>query len=187
MPERFIKVAPYVENSKVNWTVSVDGGPPGKPGNYPVAHALKGKNWEFTVTIDNPDGSNWHFTNDPLWVSDTGSDPTGPSQVPSEIHPNSIKRLNDTQIIFKDNNKKAGDLHYTLNFTDGGNRASTLDPIIQNGGGGGGGNVFAWFQSHPLETGIGALLLLGLLAALLRGRAARDPVGGTIATGAGAD
>lgn len=149
-----VNVTPQVVNGQTKWTLDVvdngQGGKGGKGGfgHYPDVNILKGHpNELMTYTIT--DGGTWQFAADPLWVSTGSQDPSTPSSVPDQIDPKHINvNATRTELSFVDSNgKQPITLHYTLNFRNGPQTSSTLDPIINNGGPGlwgGSGAEIAW-------------------------------------------
>jgi|GEM_PF-3579174 len=170
--ERDLRVIPIREGSTVTgWQLEVvDTGQKGQNGNFPKVHLQKhsGKT-DFTVTITDPQDQVTFPTlpEDAIWVKEVQSDSEG-SPTEKGIKTDQIVKVelpNDTQLTFTDLNKGGPrKLSYQLNF-DG---APPLDPIIENGGGTGGGNFYDYIQSHPVESGIIALLMLTVLFALIR-------------------
>jgi len=145
-----VTLTPQVNKGQTKWQMQITGGQSGGYGAYPVVTLPKGHQGDptdvhFVYTIQNPPGSTWKFAKDAdaLWVTSQPNDPTGPSTDPhvpvGSIHTQNPNPSNpataDTQLTFTDaNGGKAATLHYTLNFVNGSQKSSTLDPIIQNGG-----------------------------------------------------
>lgn len=136
------------QKGPVKWSMDICGAGKGSFGNYPVLTVAKSQNpsdAHLVYTIDNPPGSTWKFVKDggALWVTSNGQDPTQPSTDPhvpaGSIHTENPNPPNpatdDTRLVFTDHNSNpAVTLHYTLNFVNGTQKSSTLDPIIQNNG-----------------------------------------------------
>jgi hypothetical protein len=156
-----VDVSPYTEGTQTKWNLTVNG-KKGGYGNYPDVKVSKGdKDVDMVYTIK--DGGTWKFAKDSaaLWASDDGTDPTGPS-VSVQIPQDKIKTSNnDTVLKFKDLNNDPGPVHYTLNFVNGTQTSSTLDPIIDNGGPG-------MMSSYSLPVFFGGLVVGAILTLLLR-------------------
>jgi hypothetical protein len=165
-----VTLTPTMQGTQVHWEMQYGNQKGSGPDSYPVIkldHDSGTNNIKFTIAGTNditflnpPDKSD-----KPLYVMEV---PKGSHKKPSKgVLNGQITSWNVSQngktLTITDKNHGAGrDLSYQLNF----NNAGALDPIIQNGGGG--GNFYQWIQSHPLETGGAALLLIGILAALFR-------------------
>jgi hypothetical protein len=165
-----IIVRPMNVNGQTKWELEiVSSKKKGTFGNYPVLGIpYKQPATLVAIKIENPQGSTWKFSGDPFWVKWGPPDPTSPSSVPTEIPPGSIQVLQQgTQLQFVDKNKKAGDLHYTLNFVNASNQtSSSLDPIIQNGGGGEGmvgEGGLDWASYLILGAVAGALITIAIV------------------------
>ena len=161
-------VRPIIVDGQTKWELEiVNTKKKGTFGNYPILGIPYNQPaTQIVIKLENAGGSTWKFSNDPLWVKWGPPDPTGPSSVPDEIPPGSIQKFDqDTRLQFVDKNKKAGDLHYTLNFTNANNeKSSTLDPIIQNGGGGEG----MIGDSMTIYYLVGAVVLAAVAILLIR-------------------
>jgi hypothetical protein len=145
-----VTLTPQVKNGQTKWQMQIPGGQSGGYGAYPTISLPRGHQGDPTdahlvFTIANPPGSTWKFAKDAnaLWVTSQANDPSAPSTDPhvpvGSIHTQNPNPSNpataDTQLTFTDNNGgNAVTLHYTLNFVNGSQKSSTLDPIIQNGG-----------------------------------------------------
>lgn len=145
-----VTLTPQVINGQTKWQMQLSGGQSGGYGHYPPINLPKGHAGDptdahFVYTIQNPPGSTWKFAKDAdaLWVTSQPNDPTAPSTDPhvpvGSIHTQNPNPSNpataDTQLTFTDANAgNPATLHYTLNFVNGSQKSSTLDPIIQNGG-----------------------------------------------------
>lgn len=176
-PNAHIDVSPYVQNGVTKWNLDIvdDGhgsnGGKGKFGSYPVLNVEPGQvNTHLTITIVG--GQGWTFPHDgnAIWITDQGtSDPTGPVPLPATIK--SIQVFNDgSGLRLLDTNypKDAQTLHYTLNFVNGSQKSSSLDPIIRNGGccPGGGGNIVT-LSTTAFIVDLGIALLVGVLLAII--------------------
>jgi len=140
-------VWPQTENGQVKWQMQdCVTGKSGGHNDYPelsVPWSTVSTAPHFTFQIVN--GQGWQFAKDAaaLWVSSGSQDPTKAStdwHVPAgSIHTSNPSppdpSTDNTKLDFTDiNHQQPATLHYTLNFVNGAQKSSTLDPIIDNGG-----------------------------------------------------
>lgn len=179
-PQAHIDVSPYVQNGATKWSLNIvdDGhgskGGKGNFGHYPVLNVDPGQvNTIVKVTI--VDGHGWTFPQDgsAIWITDQGtSDPTGPVPLPATIkNLHVFKDGSGLQLVDTNSPRNAQTLHYTLNFVNGSQKSSSLDPIIQNGGccpGGGGftANTIT-LSTTAFIVDLGIALLVGVLLAIV--------------------
>lgn len=160
-----VTLTPSVQGNQTKWNIAV-GGHNGGHGSYPDIPAGKGST-PISFTIVN--GNGWTFPTDgtAIWVTDNGQDPTGPSSVPSEINPNTIQlSMHNAKLSLVDSNGKAGTLNYTLNFVNGAQHSSTLDPIIDNGG----PSNFTSRGAEYLWYALGAIAVIVIIVLVIRMR-----------------
>lgn len=177
-PQAQIDVSPYVQNGVTKWNLKIvnDAGCPtdgNGGGHYPVLNVCPGQ-LHTILTIAIVNGQGWTFPRDgsAIWITDQGTSyPTGPVPLPAtiksiQVFPNgSGLRLVDTN-----HKQNAQDLYYTLNFVNGSQKSSTLDPIIRNGGccpGGGGFTNTITLSTTAFVVDLGIALLVGVLLALI--------------------
>ena len=156
-----VEVTPYMQGTQTKWSLTiVSNGKHGGYGNYPDVKVTKGDaDVPMVYTITN--GNGWKFAKDgaALWASDSGQDPTGPS-VSTQINPSTIQTTKgDTELHFVNSNGAPGAVHYTLNFVNGSQTSTTLDPIIDNGGPGRNYEL-AWWAIGGFALGAVAVILL---------------------------
>lgn len=163
MSEQFVKLRPSLTRP-IEWTMIHDGHT-GTEGNFPPVDLPKDTGAHLiTFTIDNPEGMDIEFSNDPIWIQQGEFCPT--TRVVDGKQIKSKTKLNSTQLVIKDINKgKQQILTYLLNFVDGNDsshQVTPLDPQIKNGGGTGPGQGFV-VEARQGFIAVG-ILIVGFIA-----------------------
>ena len=163
---------PQVVLNKLNgeWKMSLDGGYPKGPKDYPVIKVNAHDEGDFTFTITKASGTT--FSSDPIWIQ-KGTTKPGQHLVDGQItdvHVSDQGPQKGLILTFHDTNADVGKLAYLLNFTDG----SKLDPIIDNGGHPAAGTQYASSTSLTLSyVNLGLMLVAALIIGLALGRLIR--------------
>ena len=180
MPLQKFEATPTLANGQVVWTLCYTNPNPDQCGNtkatYPDVNLPQNdanQNFQFKIVNDNT-GLNIQFAStNPLWIQQ-GGQPTGPvvnGQI-TNVSGNSTKVLtfNDLNTLPSPTSPSPVVLSYQLNFTDGqGNAVTSIDPDITNGG-----KTLSSYLNSTVAVAIGAALLLILIVAWVRTRAAKN-------------
>ena len=163
MGDQFVKIRPSTTRP-ITWTMSHDG-QTGSGKNFPAICLPKHSGAHLiTFTIDNPDGMEIEFSDDPIWIQEGRDCPK--TAVFDKKQIKAKTRLSDSQLLIKDINK-GGEvtLTYQLNFVDrndASHKVPPLDPQIKNGGGNGPGQGFELEARQGLV--VVSLLFVGFVA-----------------------
>lgn len=154
-----IDLYPVLGPGGIQWQMSLNGGTPQGPGNYPVLNVPYGVAEDITVTIKNPGNVTFALTNE--FCAQPGT-----SKPTKCWGPFNSKGAGTTVLTLHDGNTEKTPTTYTyvMNFKS----APQLDPIIRNGGGGPGVNKLFVAEIAAI------ILVVAIVAALLARRMFRS-------------